>query len=95
MPRINVWIEAMKLKKIDAYCKERGISRSRLLVRGALSMAHSQPIPPCEYSGCRNPSIGKYKVLLHDWETGESENEMRLCAYHYKKAKAEGEIEEI
>lgn len=93
MSKVLIYIPTMKLKLIDAYCKEKGISRSRLLVRGAMSMAHSQMIPKCNF--CFNASVGKYRISVHDWETGEKVEERFLCQSHLQKAQAEGEVEDL
>lgn len=93
MPRVNVHIEAMALKRIDAYCKEKNIPRSKLFVRGALSMVNSQPIPRCQF--CKSPSMGKYNVSVHTWDQGEMNQEYQLCTFHLKKAQSEGEVSEV
>ena len=83
----------MKLKRIDAFCKEHKIARSKLLVRGALAIVNRQPEVKCNM--CRNPSVGKFKVLIQDWNQGEVEVQKYLCPFHLKKAEAESEVEEL
>lgn len=88
-----MYIEPMKLSRIDSYCKEHDLSRSQLLVRGALSIVNSQPIPKCDY--CPKPSIGRYSVLTHSWDSGEVTLEKNLCSSHLTKARSESEVTEI
>ena len=93
MPRVNISIPAMKLKRIDTFCNEKNIPRSVLLVRGAMSIVNSQPVQNCEF--CKNPSIGKFSILSQTWDRGEIKLEKYLCAFHLNKARSESEISEI
>ena len=94
MPRVNIHISAMSLKKIDLYCQEKNTSRSKLLVNCALSFISSHEGLICQ--NCRNPSIGKYKMTIYDWEQGENEKELHLCQFHLDKARQEGaEVKEL
>lgn len=95
MAKVLVYIDGMKLKKIDAYCENKKISRSKLFVRGALALAHEQPLPRCETEMCKNPSMGRYQIIVNDWEQGELKKTMNLCEYHRKKASSEGEVIEL
>ena len=90
MGKVTVYIDGMKLARIDKYCQEHKIARSTLLTRGALSIVNSQPIERCEY--CKNPSIGKFRLTVHNWDSGESVVDKYLCSFHLNKAKAESEV---
>jgi hypothetical protein len=93
--RVNISVPAMKIKKIDLYCKEKGVSRSGFMVNASLGAINaSKGNVKCDL--CRNPAIGKFMVMTYDWNAGDSGKEMRLCQYHYTKAKQEGaEVNEI
>ena len=44
--RVNIWVPEHQLEKIDAYCKESGISRSKLLIKatlGTIGDIHTSP----------------------------------------------------
>ena len=91
--KVMLWIDAMKLARIDAYCKEHKLSRSTLLTRGALSIVNSQPIPKCDM--CKLPSIGQYELLVHTWDQGEQTVTKYLCATHHRLATSEAEVKQI
>lgn len=95
MSKVLIYIEGMKLRKIDAYCAEKGISRSKLFTRGALSIVHAQPLPKCEIVFCKNPSMGKFEITVYDWQDGEKKETKSLCEFHRKKAATEGEVKEL
>ena len=96
MNKITIYIPAMQLKKIDLYCKEKKIPRSRLLVNCALSFISAKGGISCQFQNCRNPSIGKFNLTIYDWEQGEKEQTLNLCQYHFNKAKQEGtEVKEL
>jgi len=91
MSKVAIYIPAMKLNVIDLYCKEKGISRSELMTNCTLSFLNSiQKRILCEFQGCRQPAIGKYRVMIYNWESGEGEKTMNLCQFHLDKAKKEG-----
>lgn len=95
MPRLNIYIPAMKLSVIDLYCKERKVSRSALLTNCALSMINAtRGNVRCDF--CGKPALGKYNMTVYDYESGEAGGVKKLCAYHKKKAENEGAtLEEI
>ena len=93
MSKISIYIPAMKLNRIKVYSKDKGISVSRIFVRGVMSLINSQPMSTCNL--CRNIAVGKFKILVHDWEQGEQKVEKYLCEFHLKKAKSEGEVKEL
>jgi len=91
MTRLNITIPAMKLQIIDLYCKEKNIPRSELLTNCALSFINStHKRVLCEFKGCRQPSIGKFKTIIYNWESGEAEQTLHLCQFHFNQAKKEG-----
>lgn len=81
----------MILKKIDLYCQEKHINRSKLLTNCTLAYISSRGGITCGFMNCRNPSIGKYKLTIYDWNQGETQKELQLCQYHIDKAKQEGQ----
>ena len=95
MPRVNIYIPAMKLRPIDLYCKDRGIARGVLLANAALSVinARGEGIK-CEFMGCHNPALGKYIITIYSTELGEDTKTLNLCEPHYLKAKKEGTVKE-
>ena len=93
MSRVNISVEAMKLKRIQEYAKEKHIPVSKIFVRGAMSIVNTQPIKKCEY--CHNPSIGRFRILTQDWEQGELTLEKYLCSFHLNQAKTESEVTEL
>lgn len=97
MPRLNIYIPVMKLKRIDLYCKEKGVSRSNFLVDSAMSFINSRPSNQirCGFQGCRNLAIGNYELTIYDWQQGETKKTMHLCNFHFSRAKTEGQIKEV
>ena len=93
MPRLNIWIDAMKLARIDRYCAEHKLKRSTLLTRGALSIVNAQPIPRCDY--CMKPSIGRYGIQAYDWNVGDINVSKYLCTTHLTKAQGESEVKPL
>lgn len=95
MPRVNIYIPAMKLKLIDLYCKDRNVVRSQLLVNAAMSVVNSRAKIRCEFQGCARSAIGKYKLTVYSTDIGEDEKVLNLCEFHYNGAKREGVVKEI
>lgn len=93
MPKVSVYIPAMKLRYIDAYCKDRKIARGVLLVNSAMSVINSKGTINCSF--CKRPSIGKYSITTYDWQQGDTTTEKNLCEEHLKKAKTEGSVKEV
>lgn len=96
MPTITIYVPAMKLTVIDAYCQGKKVSRGKLLTNCALSFINSQPNHQVVCDHCkRKPSVGKYRLVVYSWESGEQKREMQLCQYCLTGAKKEGEVTEI
>ena len=93
MPRINISIPAMKLQRIDDYCKEKGVPRSKLLVRAAMMVVNAQPKPRCNF--CKRPSLGEFEVQGYDYEQGDINQKVHLCEFHLEQYKKEMDVREI
>ncbi|MDD5006693.1 MAG: hypothetical protein PHS33_09370 [Candidatus Omnitrophica bacterium] len=95
MPKLTVYVPAMKLKVIDLYCEEKKIPRSALLVNCAVSFINATHRNiKCDY--CAKPALGKYSLVVYDWSSGEKKEIKNLCEYHVRKAENEGtEVTEI
>lgn len=91
MSKLTIYIPAMTLKRIDMYCKENNVTRSRLLVESTLRVINSKVQIKCDF--CNAPAIGQYMMRVYDWEHGEKEEQKKLCTFHHGKAKREGAIE--
>ena len=91
MPKLTMYVPAMKLKVIDAYCAEKGIARSALMTNCTLSFLNSRQGAKVQCEKCkRNAAVGKYNLVIHDWNAGETDTDMNLCQYCLDKAKKEG-----
>ena len=89
MPNIHIYIPAMKLNKIDLYCKEKKIARGAFLTNCALGFINAtRGEVKCGF--CHSPALGKYHLTIYDPTLGEQEKEVYLCQYHLNKAKTEG-----
>ena len=94
MPRVNLYIPAMKLNIIDVYCKENHTARSTLLTNAALSLINRKGNIRCSF--CSQPSIGKHEIVAYDPIEGESKQIKHLCSVHRQRAEKEGvEINEL
>ena len=97
MSKVTIYLPAMKLKVIDAYCADHKIRRSHLMANCTMSFINAKRGGGglmCEYCK-RNPAVGKYKVVIQDWEVGEKESVMNLCQKDLDYAKIEGQVHEI
>ncbi len=93
MPRVNIYVPAMKLKVIDLYCKEKKHNRSDFLTNCALSLINASRGIKCDF--CFKPAVGEYNLTIYDLEKGETKMTKKLCQYHLQKAKSEGAVEEV
>ena len=84
----------MKLTAIDAYCKEKGIPRSELLVNSAMGVINARGGVKCGFQGCQRRAIGKYKLTVYSMDLGEEEKVLNLCEYHLSSAKREGVVKD-
>ncbi len=91
--KITIYVTPMKLRRIRSYCKEHELPLSRLFTRGAMMIVNSQPVQQCKM--CRRPSVGKFEILVHDWNAGETKNVVYLCEEHKRKAEGESEVREL
>lgn len=95
MPKVTIYIPAMKLKVIDMYCAERKIARGVLLANAAMSVINAKGNVKCEYQSCTRPAIGQYSVIFYTVESGEEEKTLRLCEFHLQGAKKAGVVKEV
>ena len=86
MPKVTIYLPSMKLKAIDLYCSEHKIARGRLLANSAVSFINAGRKIFCDFCH-KDPAIGKYRVVIYDWEEGTKDNIMNLCEKDYKNAK--------
>ena len=87
--RINISVPNMKLQVIDLYCKEKGLNRSSFLSNLALSYINkTKGTIKCEK--CPNGAIGRFNLLINDWDQGEIKISSNLCQKHLDQAKKEG-----
>lgn len=93
MPKISVYVPAMKLKVIDAYCEEHKIARGVLLANAAMRVINAQGGVKCDYCK-RNPSVGRYHVEIYNPDIGMEEKTLNLCESDLKKAKLQGVVKE-
>ena len=93
MTRVNISIPAMKLSRIDLYCKENKIERSRLLTMGAMAIVNKGKISKCEF--CYKEAIGKFEVSYYDENLGMTSTEKFLCEAHKKESDKRNEVSEI
>jgi hypothetical protein len=91
--RVNVFVTQAQLKTIDDYCVAHKLKRSNLLINSAMAYINRKGEIRCDY--CGKPSIGRFKITVYNWESGESQGEKNLCEYHYGVARKEGEVQSI
>ena len=91
MPRVNIYIKGQAKVVIDNYCKGNNVSFSRFLVNSALrQIRHLQPqATKCQKCG-KETSVGKYKLMVYDWDSGEQEQILMLGNNCLRNAQKEG-----
>lgn len=93
MSRVNISIPAMKLSRIDFYCKENKIDRSKLLVMGAMSIVNHAKGQQC--SMCAKEAVGKFTISFYDESLGMTSEDKFLCELHRQKNEERNEVTEV
>ena len=93
MSYVSIYIPAMKLDRIDFYCKENHISKSKLFVMGAISIVNHSKGQQC--SLCSKEAVGKFAISFYDESLGMTSEEKYLCDFHRQKNEERNEVTEV
>jgi hypothetical protein len=93
MSKISIYIPAMKLDRIDFYCKENHLSKSKLLVMGAMSIVNRAKGQQC--SMCSREAVGKFTISFYDESLGMTSEDKYLCELHRQKNQERNEVTEV
>lgn len=93
MSKVTIYIPGMNLSKIDFYCKENKITRSKLFRMGAMSIVNRAKGQQC--SMCSKEAVGKFTISFYDESLGMTTEEKYLCESHRQKNEERNEVTEV